>query len=124
MTSIHTPGEGEDLLRWPGPQSCECGDIYPLYGVAPHECYWRKGPECTLGQSTLVPITAADCFVPDLEDDEDWSSFTYPSACGVFYCPTCQRERYEANWKRLVDRIGPPPEDVAPHLHTPDGREA
>src|SRR5687768_4094915 len=57
---------------------------YPLYGVAPHECYWRKGPEFSLGQSTLKPITPEDCFVPELERGEGWSDFVYPKACGVY----------------------------------------
>lgn len=99
----------------PGCELCLDGDgdrYLPMYGVAPHECYWRKGPEYTLGQSTLVPFTPDDCFVPDLEDDEDWSAFVYPSACGVFYCPNCDHDEYAAAWKRLTDRIGPPPEDV------------
>lgn len=97
---------------WPGPQPCDCGEDFPLYGVAPHECYWRKGPEFTIGQSTLIPITEDACFVPDLEDGEDWSAFVYPSATGVYYCPVCQHERYTAAWERLTDRIGPPPPEV------------
>ena len=82
---------------------------YPMYGVAPHECYWRKGPQFTIGQSTLAPITPEHCFVPDLEPHEDWSHFGYPGACGVYYCPNCQRERYQSAWDALVARIGPPP---------------
>lgn len=102
------PSAGCDLCR------DEDGEVFlPMYGVAPHECYWRKGPEFTLGQSTLKPFTADDCFVPDLLEDEDWSAFRYPAACGVFYCPNCGREAYEREWTRLVERIGPPPEQIA-----------
>lgn len=86
--------------------------ILPQYGVAPHECFWRKGPQFTIGQSTLLPFSQwDDAFVPDLEDDEDWSAFVYPSACGTFYCPKCDAASYQAAWKRLTDRIGPPPAD-------------
>jgi hypothetical protein len=81
----------------------------PMYGVAPHECFWRKGPQFTLGQSTLVPFTPNDCFVPDLDTDEDWSAFVYPHACGVYYCPQCQDDKYRAAWARLIERIGDPP---------------
>lgn len=90
---------------------------YPMYGVAPHECYWRKGPEFTLGQSTLKPFSPEDCFVPDLEDDEDWGAFQYPSACGVYYCPNCQHEEYQRAWQALVLRIGEPPDEVTAHQH-------
>jgi hypothetical protein len=97
---------------------CECidsnGDQWlPMYGCAPHECYWRKGPEFTLGQSTLIPFSSDDCFVPDIEDGEGWEAFVYPMACGVFYCPECQQDEYKAAWRKLVDRIGPPPPAIA-----------
>jgi hypothetical protein len=82
---------------------------YPMYGVAPHECYWRKGPEFTLGQSTLVAFGPDDCFVPDLEPHEGWDAFVYPSACGTYYCPRCHAGQYADAWNRLIDRIGPPP---------------
>jgi len=91
----------------------DCENDLPQYGVAPHECYWRKGPEFVIGQSTLLPIGEwTDCFVPDLEEGEGWDAFVYPSACGTFYCPACQRDRYQAAWTELVARIGLPPADV------------
>lgn len=86
--------------------------LFPMYGVAPHECYWRKGPEFTIGQSTLLPFDQwADCFVPELEDGETWADFRYPQACGVFYCPKCNRAEYERAWAALVEKFGPPPSD-------------
>lgn len=90
---------------------------YPMYGVAPHDCYWRKGPQYQLGQSTLVPFRPEDCFVPELKAGETWADFGYPSACGVYYCPKCDRERYEAAWSELVARVGEPPENVGIHEH-------
>lgn len=103
------PRDVDDLL-WPGFQQCECGEDYPLYGVAPHECYWRKGPEFTIGQSTILPIDQWQaCFVPELEDDETWADFSYPAATGVFYCPKCQHERYSKAWSALIASSGEPP---------------
>jgi hypothetical protein len=105
------------------PSRCEyCTDEsgeqwLPQYGVAPHECYWRKGPQFTLGQSTLVPFTGSDCFVPDLEENEDWSAFKYPSACGIYYCPRCQHEQYSKAWAALIARIGEPPAEVGVCQH-------
>lgn len=98
------------------PSGCDyCADdgggrMLPMYGVAPHECFWRKGPEFTLGQSTLLPFDQWDsAFVPDLEPGETWDNFVYPSACGTFYCPNCDADKYAAAWSELVARIGPPP---------------
>jgi len=93
------------------------GDVgYPQYGVAPHECFWRKGPEFTLGQSTLLPVDQWEAgFVPDLEPHEDWRSFVYPSACGTYYCPHCDAKTYETRWNALIARIGPPPASIT-HL--------
>ena len=88
--------------------------VFPMYGVAPHECYWRKGPKFTIGNSTLIPFGDEACFVPDLEADEDWSAFVYPSACGIFYCPQCQRDKYIAAWNALIGRIGPPANAATP----------
>lgn len=87
--------------------------LYPMYGVAPHDCFWRKGPSFTIGQSTLVQIEPDHCFVPELEAGEDWSHFVYPSACGVYYCPACQHDSYQAAWDALVARVGPPPAMIA-----------
>jgi hypothetical protein len=89
----------------------------PMYGVAPHKCFWRKGPQFTLGQSSLVPFTDSDCFVPDLEDDEGWAAFIYPAACGIYYCPNCHCDEYGAAWAALVGRIGDPPADVGVCKH-------
>ncbi len=111
---IPSAGDLIAFAGWLGPQECDCGEVYPLYGVAPHECYWRKGPEFTLGQSTLLPIEQwTDLFVPDLEDGETWADFGYPSACGVFYCAKCQHERYSAAWAKLVAGIGEPPAEFS-----------
>lgn len=86
-----------------------CPHDYPVYGMAPHECFWRKGPEFIPGQSTLVPFTEEDCFWPDIADGKTWEDWDYPDACGVFFCPVCQREEHARLWAELVARIGPPP---------------
>lgn len=101
------------LAPWPGALKCDCGEVYPMYGVAPHECYWRKGPEFVIGQSTLLPLSEwTELFVPELEDDETWADFVYPGACGIFYCGKCQQDRYTKAWVALVARVGEPPEDA------------
>lgn len=102
----------------PGEGVCPdcCGEL-PMYGVAPHECYWRKGPEFVIGQSTLVPFDESACFVPDLEPHETWADFYYPQGCGIFYCATCQADQYAAAWNALVARIGQPPAEVATCNH-------
>lgn len=100
---------------------------FPMYGVAPHECYWRKGPEFTIGQSTLLPFESwTECFVPELEDGETWADFKYPQACGVFYCPRCDREEYERDWAAFVARVGLPPSDSdgSPEGEDPKGLSA
>lgn len=69
----------------------ECKD-YPYYGVAPHECFHKKGPDHTIGQSTLIPHQQwPDNFFPDLEPREKLEDLKYPSACGGYYCPNCKR---------------------------------
>lgn len=65
-------------------------DLYPHYGVAPHECFYKKGREFMPGQSTLLPRDQwPENFVLEVEEGEDPATITYPSACGVFYCPSC-----------------------------------
>lgn len=87
-----------------------CGGDSRVYGVAPHECFWRKGPEFTLGQSTLLPVSEWEgLFVPELEDGETWADFVYPTACGTYYCAHCQQAEYQAHWERFVAKFGPPP---------------
>lgn len=79
----------------PGHPECsdpECG-AYPYYGVAPHECFYKRGAEFTIGQSIgLPPSQWPPNFVPDLEEGETAETVAYPNACGVYYCPTCVAE--------------------------------
>lgn len=67
--------------------SSECKE-YPYYGVAPHECFYKKGADFVPGQSTLLPRGEwPDNFILDLEPGERPEDIKYPSACGVYYCP-------------------------------------
>lgn len=62
--------------------------VFPYYGVAPHKCYYKKGPEFTIGQSDVLPVeTWPENFVPDLEEGETAETVKHP--CGVYYCPEC-----------------------------------
>lgn len=68
-------------------EDCE---IYPYYGVAPHKCYYKRGPEFTIGQSEILPVkTWPKNFIPDLEPGE--AAETAVAPCGVYYCPDCMR---------------------------------
>ena len=65
-------------------------DLYPHYGVAPHECFYKRGPEFKIGQSLLRPRDEwPSNFVLDVEPGEDPATITYPGACGTYFCPTC-----------------------------------
>lgn len=66
-------------------------DFYPYYGVAPHECYYKKGPEFRIGESTIHPVSEwPDNFVVELEPGETAEQAQAASACGVYYCSTCK----------------------------------
>jgi hypothetical protein len=81
-----------ELPRQRGNPNCsnpDCGD-YPYYGVAPHKCFYKRGPEFRIGQSIGLPqATWPANFVLDLEPGEDPETVVYPNACGVYHCPTC-----------------------------------
>lgn len=65
----------------------EC-EGYPMYGVGPHECYWRKGPEFQIGQSTILPESNwPSCFFL-----EEGATPAYGNNCGVYYCPECMNQ--------------------------------
>lgn len=75
-------------------------DDYPYYGVAPHECFYKKGAEFMPGQSTLLHRHEwPSNFVLDIEPGEDPATIEYPNACGVYYCPTCEHGLGEARAK-------------------------
>tara|TARA_B100000965_G_scaffold331170_3_gene295214 strand:+ start:1704 stop:2006 length:303 start_codon:yes stop_codon:yes gene_type:complete len=77
-----------DNVQCPDPDH----DDYPHYGVAPHECYYKKGPQALPGQSTLKPREEwPDNFVLEVDPGEDGEAVAYPDACGVFFCPTCRK---------------------------------
>lgn len=66
---------------------CNCVGTYPEYGVGPHECYWRKGPEFQIGQSTILP----ESNWPKNYFLEEGASPDYMNNCGVYYCPDCMK---------------------------------
>jgi hypothetical protein len=69
----------------------ECGD-YPYYGVAPHECFYKRGAEFTIGQSLVKPVNEwPDNFALEVLKGEKPEDVKYPNACGVYYCPDCKR---------------------------------
>lgn len=70
----------------------ECS-AYPMYGVAPHECYWRKpgGFEANpLGASTIIDMQHWPAnFLAEIDPDEDVGPQISWGLCGVFVCPSC-----------------------------------
>ncbi len=57
----------------------DCSE-YPYYGVAPHECYFKRGPDFKIGQSLPLPRNEwPKNFRPDPDGD----------SCGMYYCPVC-----------------------------------
>lgn len=75
--------------------SCSHPDCsyYPYYGVAPHECYWRKegGFEANpLGTSTIEPLEKwPENFLAEIDLAADVELQLSWGLCGVFVCPTC-----------------------------------
>lgn len=76
----------------------ECDD-FPYYGVAPHECYWRKpgGFEGNkLGTSTVNPLENwPDNFLAEINPNVDIKSQLSYGLCGIYYCPACKRGMVE-----------------------------
>lgn len=57
----------------------ECGE-FPYYGVGPHTCYFRRGPQFKIGQSKMMPRSKwPKNFVSEAEG----------AKTGVWYCPVC-----------------------------------
>jgi len=77
--------------------SCDDGTgncAYPYYGVAPHECYYKKpgGFNNPLGTSTIEPVE--DWLENFVEDSE-------AEGCGVYtHCLECGRPNNYELWKR------------------------
>lgn len=74
------------------PCNDEC-DNYPYYGVAPHECFWRKpgGFEGNkLGTSTIDPVnTWPKNFYAEIVEEQTVTQQMLGSLTGVYYCPCC-----------------------------------
>lgn len=67
-------------------------DSYPYYGVAPHECYWRKpsGFENPLGTSAIMPLDAWPAnFFAEIDRDNPVIDQLSWGLCGVYICPSC-----------------------------------
>lgn len=92
-------GNGESAETCSNP---DCGD-YPIYGVAPHECFYKKGPDFKIGQSTLRPREEwPDNFLLEVLPGEDPATIAYPNACGVYFCPECKNGMEV--WRAAMER--------------------
>ena len=82
----------EDISR--GHCEADDCDCYPNYGVAPHECYWRKPggfEENPLGTSTIIdPDKWPDNFLAEIDQSEPIEQQISWGLCGVYYCPRCK----------------------------------
>lgn len=59
--------------------------LYPQYGVAPHNCYY-KIPGAVIGESQLLPKEEwPENFIPDPDNN----------GCGVWFCPVCRKGQDE-----------------------------
>jgi hypothetical protein len=70
-------------------QQSEC-EYYPVFGVAPHECYWRKpgGFDNPLGTSTINPLESwPDGFYAEIDTSKPVSGQLNWGLCGVYVCP-------------------------------------
>lgn len=96
-------------------ESCQ---NYPQYGVAPHECYWRKPggfKENPLGTSTIKPLGSwPDNFLAEIESGEPIEKALSWGLCGVYYCPSCKNgmEESETLWgkNKILNALPTPPE--------------
>lgn len=70
-------------------------NIYPMYGCAPHECYWRKPggfEENKIGTSTIEPFSKwPDNFLAEINPHISVNPQISYGLCGVYYCPECKR---------------------------------
>ena len=69
-------------------------NVYPYYGVAPHECCWRKlggFKENPLGTSTIDPLDNwPDNFFAEIDSNIDIVQQLSWGLCGVYVCPKCK----------------------------------
>lgn len=83
---------------------CEECEYYPIYGVAPHECYWRKpgGFNNPLGTSTIEPFDKwPENFVAEIDPSKKVSDQIAWGLCGIYYCPC--KGKAKGNGTDLLD---------------------
>ena len=80
---------------------CINEDYFPQYGVAPHECYWRKEggfEKNPLGTSTIINLDQwPDNFLAEIDPEESIASQITLGLCGVHYCPDCKKGMRETS---------------------------
>lgn len=68
-------------------------DAFPIYGCAPHECYWKKegGFSNPLGTSTIDPLPDwPDNFLAEIDGDKPIQDQLSYGLCGIYVCPSCK----------------------------------
>ena len=80
---------------------CINDDYFPQYGVAPHECYWRKKggfDKNPLGTSTIINLGDwPNNFLAEIDPDQPVTSQIGWGLCGVHYCPDCKEGMLETS---------------------------
>lgn len=65
-----------------------------MYGVAPHECYWRKTggfEKNKLGTSTIEPLEKwPNNFLAEINPNDPVEDQISWGLCGIYYCPECK----------------------------------
>lgn len=84
-----------------GRDTCLNFECFPQYGVAPHECYWRKEggfAKNPLGTSTIIDVEKwPNNFLAEIDPDQPISSQIRWGLCGVHYCPDCKEGMRETS---------------------------
>jgi hypothetical protein len=83
----------------------ECKEVYPYYGVAPHECFY-KIPGGQLGDSTINPVdTWPNNFLAEWDDSLTVSQNLKYGLCGVWVCPECKEVGVKADYLKSATDI-------------------
>jgi hypothetical protein len=67
--------EGEAMIC----NECDDGQLLPLYGVAPHDCFYKLGKQ--IGQSE---VNTQDTWPENFEIDQESNG-----QCGIWHCLAC-----------------------------------
>lgn len=89
-------------------KNCEHSECsgYPIFGVAPHICFWRKETAINrLGGSTIKPPEEwPENFLLEIEPGIPLKQQLTQALCGVYFCPKCKAGISSAS-NRLIGKV-------------------